>query len=333
MRLIDSVEVNYFRSLYKANFDKAGDLNLLFGRNDSGKSNFLRALNLFFNYETDLDRDPDFKIDLSDTRRVEAQRGSIRQFFSVRVNFNVPSNYRKSLGQSIWVKRQWNRDGEVTDTYPRGITKGQKIQLTKFLGTIDFTYVPAIKDAEIFSRLVRRMYDAAAESRALESATVQFIDSIRSATGALSQSLGNTLGTITKLAAPNDMGDLFKSLDFSHGDDDHSLLLQKGDGIKARHIPELLRYINQNESINKSFVWGFEEPENSLDLGAAVAEASRFVDFARRNDTQIFITSHSPAFYLAGGDGQFVRLVFVSKQGAIDGTVTPVQAKIGRAHV
>lgn len=328
MRLIESVEINYFRSLYKAHLNPAGDLTILFGRNDSGKSNFLRALNLFFNYESDLDREPDFDIDLSDTRRLEAQRGSSRQFFSVRIYFNVPANYRKSLGETIWIKRQWNRDGEVTDTYPRGVTKGQKIQITKFLGTIDYTYVPAIKDVETFSRLVRRMYDAAAESKALEAATGQFINSIRSATDELSSSLALTLGAPASLAAPNDMGDLFKSLDFSHGDDNHSLLLQKGDGIKARHIPELLRYINQNESSYKSFIWGFEEPENSLDLGAAVAEANRFVQFASRNDTQIFVTSHSPAFYLASStnNSAVVRRAFVSKQGRVGDKVAPPQA-------
>lgn len=328
MILIEKVEISYFRSLYKAHLENSGDLNILFGRNDSGKSNFLRALNLFFNDETDLERDPDFDIDLSDIRREEAQRGSSRQFFSVRIHFIVPSNYTRSLGEKVWVKKQWNRDGDVTYIYPNGLTKGAKIQLTKFLSSIDYTYIPAIKDASTFSRLVRRMYDAAAESRALVNATDIFIDSIRSATNELSRSLAATLGTVTKLAAPNDMGDLFKSLDFSHGDDNHSLLLQKGDGIKARHIPELLRYINDNERSVKSFIWGFEEPENSLDLGAAVAEATRFVSFAKRQDTQIFITSHSPAFYLAGSEttNPTTRRVFVSKQGTIDGEVFPRQA-------
>ncbi len=53
MRLIKKVEVKYLRSLYELNIDKAGDLNVIFGRNDSGKSNFLRALNLFFNERTE----------------------------------------------------------------------------------------------------------------------------------------------------------------------------------------------------------------------------------------------------------------------------------------
>ena len=328
MRLIEKVEIRYLRSLYSADVSDAGDLNILFGRNDSGKSNFLRALNLFFNGETDLEREPDFGIDLSDTRRTQAKKGASRQFFSIRLHFRVPANYRRSLGNKMWVKKQWNRDGGVTDTYPRHLTKGSRIQLTKFLGSIDFTYIPAIKDNEIFSGLVQRMYDAAAESQNLKSSTVSFINSIRSATRDLSESLEQTLGTTTRLAAPNDMGELFRSLDFTSGDDDHSLLLQKGDGIKVRHIPELLRYINEKESLVRNFIWGFEEPENSLDLGAAVSEALRFAGFAQRSDTQIFITSHSPAFYLAGADDTkiAVRRFFVNKQQEIDGKIAPLNA-------
>lgn len=316
MRLIDRVEVAYFRSLHSADISDVGDLNILFGRNDSGKSNVLRALNVFFNGETDVDVEPDFRIDLSDIRRAQAQRGASKQFFSVRVHFRVPSNYRRSLGRTVWVKRQWNRDGEVTETYTKGLTTGSRIQLSKFLSSIDFTYIRAIKDAETFSGIVQRMYDAAAGSRSLESSTNTFIDSIRLATDDLSQSLELMFGTPTKLAAPNDMGQLFRSLDFTHGDDEHSLLLQKGDGVKARHIPELLRYINDNEKSVKFFLWGFEEPENSLDLGAAAAEAQRFAVFAQRSDTQVFVTSHSPAFYLSGEGvpSLAARRYFVSKQ-------------------
>ena len=206
MRLIESVEIAYFRSLHSAEVTNIGDLNILFGRNDSGKSNFLRALNLFFNGDTDIDVEPDFKIDLSDIRRAQAQRGASKQFFSVRVYFRVPTNYRKSLGKTVWVKRQWNRDGNVTETSTKGLTKGSRIQLSKFLSSIDFTYIRAIKDTEIFSGLVQRMYDAAASSRSLESSTVSFIESIRAATDDLSQSLASMFGTPTKLAAPNDMG-------------------------------------------------------------------------------------------------------------------------------
>ena len=117
------------------------------------------------------------------------------------------------------------------------------------------------------------------------------------------------------LSAPANMAVLFRNLDFSHGEDAHSLFKQKGDGVKARHLPELLRFINENEASKKYFLWGFEEPENSLDLSAASLEAARFASFASRGDTQIFISSHSPAFYLAPSEsGCSTRRYFVEKQ-------------------
>jgi hypothetical protein len=81
-------------------------MNLIFGRNDSGKSNVIRALNLFFNGEIEPGRELDFGIDFSDIRREEARSVKGRQFISIRVDFGVPSNYRKSLGSSVSVKRQ-----------------------------------------------------------------------------------------------------------------------------------------------------------------------------------------------------------------------------------
>lgn len=328
MQLIQKIEISYLRSLYSATISNIGHLNVLFGKNDSGKSNVLRALNLFFNDESDPDRDPNFDIDFSDARRIQAQKGASKQFFSVRLHFRVPANYRKSLGETIWVKRQWNRYGEMNEVTPHSLTKGGRIQLTKFLSTIDFTYIPAIKDTESFRRLIQRMYEATAEGQGLQASTSQFIDSIRSETVDLSQALSTTLGSPTQLAAPAEMGDLFKSLDFSHGEDEHSLLLQKGDGIKARHIPELLRYINDKEKSVRFFIWGFEEPENSLDLRAATLEAQRFAAVARRQDTQVFITSHSPAFYLSGESSNRypLRRYFVCKQEMADGGVEPKNA-------
>lgn len=332
MQLIRRIEISYLRSLYTATLENPGDMNVVFGRNDSGKSNLLRALNLFFNEETEIDRgEIDFDLDFSDIRREAAKAAKGRQFIAIRVDFNVPQNYRPSLGKTVSIKRQWNIYGDMTETPPRGLSKGSKIQLTRFLNQIDFTYIPAIKDLKVFGDLIERMYAATAESSDFETATNTFINAIRTQTKDLSDGLGKLFGSTTRLAAPTDMGQLFRSLDFAHGEDGHSLLRQKGDGVKARHLPELLRYINENESGKKFFIWGFEEPENSLDLGAADLEAERFAAIAARPDTQVFITSHSPAFYLvdAGKTQAEIRRIFVTKQTASDETgetVTPKNA-------
>ncbi|CUW41594.1 protein of unknown function [Magnetospirillum sp. XM-1] len=105
MQLIKKIEISYLRSLHKAVIDSPGDLNLLFGRNDSGKSNVLRGLSLFFNGVTEPGRDLDFALDFSDIRRKEVKAVKGKQFISVRVDFNVPSNYRRSLGDTVSLKR------------------------------------------------------------------------------------------------------------------------------------------------------------------------------------------------------------------------------------
>jgi AAA ATPase domain len=329
VRLIKKIEVNYFRSLYSATIDNLGNLNVIFGRNDSGKSNFLRALNLFFNEKPEPSRDFDFDLDMSDIRKQEARDVKGRQFIWIKITFNVPENYQSTLGNEITIKRQWNRDEEWNETvFPSLKTSSQQARLTRFINDIDFTYIPAIKDLNVYADLIERMYGAAAETAAIKIATDNFVDAIEGQTTALSTQLTTLFGSPARLAPPTEMSRLFRNLDFAHGREGHSMLRQKGDGIKARHIPELLRYINEKENRKKIFIWGFEEPENSLDLGAAEQEALRFLEFSRRADTQIFITSHSPAFYLIDGKSkEDAAKFFITKQEKqTDGDVLPANA-------
>lgn len=323
MRLIKKIEIRYLRSLYTANITDVGDLNILFGRNDSGKSNVLRALNLFFNNATDANSENDFKLDMSDIRRHEARSAKGRQFFWIKVTFSLPSNYRNALGPEISVKKQWNREGDITQTVsPILETKGKQSRLTRFLNDIDFTYIPAIKGLDVYADLIERMYGAAAETTELSDATDAFVKAIGGQASELTIQLTEMFKTPTRISPPTEMSKLFRNLDFTHGEERHSLFRQKGDGVKARHLPELLRFINENETRKKLYLWGFEEPENSLDFGAADIEAQRFSKFAARNDTQIFLSSHSPAFYLAKPvDDSAVCRYFITKQNKAEGEV------------
>ena len=68
MQLIEKIEIKSFRSFgnqrkNKTQITNIKDLNILSGANDSGKSNILRALNLFFNQKTNLNKFIDFNKD------------------------------------------------------------------------------------------------------------------------------------------------------------------------------------------------------------------------------------------------------------------------------
>lgn len=53
MKFIKQIDIRKFRSINGLTKIKTNDLNIFVGQNDQGKSNVLRALNLFFNNETD----------------------------------------------------------------------------------------------------------------------------------------------------------------------------------------------------------------------------------------------------------------------------------------
>ena len=90
MRLISEVEIEGFRSIRHCKLEDLGDFTVFAGLNNSGKSNFLRALNVFFNGQTDqevwLDVDGDyFRPDLRKKKRKQ---------ISVSVKFSLPAQFK-----------------------------------------------------------------------------------------------------------------------------------------------------------------------------------------------------------------------------------------------
>jgi len=46
-----------------------------------------------------------------------------------------------------------------------------------------------------------------------------------------------------------------------------------------------------------TFIWGYEEPENNLELSSCMELADQFREFIDNGISQIFLTTHSPVFY------------------------------------
>tara|TARA_R100000365_G_C2741774_1_gene70411 strand:- start:304 stop:2076 length:1773 start_codon:yes stop_codon:yes gene_type:complete len=318
MNLIKEVEVAYFRSFYKVSLNNCSDLNVVFGKNDVGKSNIVRALSLFFNQETDPGVPFSFDIDFSDQRRSESDSSEdVRKFIYVKVTFNTPSNYKKSLGESFYVKRQWtvSRGEDFVEEVSSNIRSNQRHIVTRFLNLISFTYIPAIKDIRIFEFLLGRIYESISKSSEFSESISDFAGRIQDMTGEMFSGLPSDLAFETKISAPRHMDELFQSLDFetkaTNVGSVKSLTLQRGDGVKVRHIPELLRFIAE-KGRHHYHIWGFEEPENSLDFVSSEAEAYRMSKISCSDNIQMFLTTHSPSFYNLNGD--HVRKFYVTRE-------------------
>lgn len=304
MKLIKSIAISGFRSIDECKLKDLEDLSIVFGRNDAGKSNVLRALNLFFNGETNEGQRFDIERDL------HVSRTGRNRMVQIWVEVNTPDRY-PSLKSTFWVRKTWSSSGSPTVLYPRWVRDKQLRSARQLLNSIDYHYIPAIKSNAIFEKLLGDVYSILSEDETFRASLERFAKEVQARTTALSDSLAKNVGLTSLLAPPTDLQALFRSLDFLTGKEhEFSLLLQRGDGIKVRHIPEIMSFICSHRS-SRFHVWGFEEPENSLEYANAICEAEAFRRYAAEPHTQVVITSHSPAFYNLG-DGN-VRRFHVSK--------------------
>lgn len=281
------------------------DLNVIVGLNDVGKSNLLKALNLFFNGETDFNTKFRFEDDFCKFATV---RKHAAPEIEISITFKIPDRYKKQ-GKIIW-KKKWRRGSsevfksEITDETGREYSANRgKTQV--WLQRLRYYYIPAIKDDRFFSYLIGEMHDALNEvdSQTFGEASHKFIDGIERQVESLVNEIGSKLNYNSSISIPSDFKQLFSTLTFVINDNKKDIsLLKHGDGIKAQYIPIVLKFIAQTlqrrhgKEVNSDIIWGFEEPENNLEMSKAFDLAKVFFEYSK--GIQIFINTHSPAFYL-----------------------------------
>lgn len=344
---IKSIHIENFRSIRSIDADLS-QLAIFVGRNDCGKSNILRALNLFFNGETNPGVEFTFSEDYNFFAPIRVRKA---KEVVVRIEIALPETYHATNGHVIiWTKR-WREDGlwsEDYDYHGQRITKGkrgqeirenvkipEKSNVHALLRKIEFEYVPAIKDAEYFDDLRGRIYGIISEvaARTFHESSAAFEQSIGDHLNELTASISTSLGIDTRLALPRDLYHIFEKLDFLSGEKSISLN-NRGDGIKARHIPLILQFMAEKKAALQrrggqpiSSIWAYEEPENNLEFGSAVQLADELYALARSGTAQILLTTHSPAFYDLGQREDEIALNFVTRTSDAEGTLTRSDAR------
>ncbi len=308
MKFIDKIDIHYFRSLKKVSLKSINHLNIISGKNDSGKSNFLRALELFFsgNKCTFLD-------DYNKERLQEVRETTIKgkQIITISISFSRP-NDSTTLPPKFRVTRVWDRTGSLisqTDNLESSLKRYKmnpnidtaRRRLTGFLNKFKFINVPALRDETFFSELLSILQNAlfeaegrkrkASSSQPLIDLTNNFNIEIERLTKNTNKDFKNASGIDTNINLPSNLPDLFKTLkvDTKHGGFEIPIT-GRGHGIKMHYIPTILNHIS---SIGTSYyVWGFDEPENSCEYSLANQMAKDFQNKFAKN-AQIFLVSHS----------------------------------------
>lgn len=301
---IKKILIKNFRSVTNQIIESNG-INIIVGNNDTGKSNFLKALNLFFNGFTDTNSKFDFESDFC----LFALRGKGKaKEIVIELILVPPTSYNN--GKAIKWRKIWRSKGLWKEVVRYADNKPlmPKTRVRDWLNSIVFRYVPAVKDVAYFSELLRYLHDTLSLTieDEVKAAGKGFISNIKKHTQKLDNDILMRLGIKSSIQLPPNLRDLFSTLDFQTTNYDKEISLRhRGDGIKARYIPIILKFLADHEKLYHpqgaalvNTIWGYEEPENNLELLKQFELISEFIDYSKK--AQIFLTTHSPVFYSIG---------------------------------
>jgi len=334
---ISRIRVRNFRSLVDVDIE-LNHYTALVGLNDSGKSNLLRALNLFFNGQTDSGYALSFGQDFCQVAKKKAKKA---EEIEIELELSPPKNYADS-GPVVWRKvyradstQPYDEELRRKDGQP--FSKGSRVEY--WVRRITYEYVPAIRGRHFFSSLKRRLYTTLAEtvSAKLNSASRAFLADLRREVKDIESESFRLLQLKTEFSLPSDLGSLFEVLDFEAADDHASTALQyRGDGIQGRHVPVILKFLADQRKINSAkgkpvpeTIWGFEEPENNLELAKQVDVAGEFGNYSA--SIQILVSTHSPAFYSQAKHGGQTKIV--GRENGATRIVNEISAETIDKHV
>jgi len=260
-------------------------MNVFLGCNDSGKSNLLKALNLFFNNKTDRDTNFDFKSDFCHFAKIPNKTAPE---IKIELTLAPPSSFKDSRN-IVW-RKKW-REGFSSEFEDKmfvppspntHINNSSKIWAKK----IRFRYVPAMKGDNYFPHLLGELHNTMAISidADLKDASAKFVKTITEHTSSMMSSLDDQLHLGSRIQLPENLSSLFEVLDFGTNHNGSTVSVNKrGDGVKIRHVPSILAFLHDEEnrvrtrgSVKVNTIWGYEEPENNLELSAAFLKVMNY---------------------------------------------------------
>lgn len=324
MNIIDRIEISYFRSVYKVDIGNVNHLNIISGSNDVGKSNILKALNLYFDGFTDWGKEILFEEDINKRRLDEVRSESIKgkQIIWIAITFDVPNSYEGSLPDSVRVKKKWDRyNNETTETnletkekhddLPSTIQVARRF-LSHFMNRIEFEYIPAVREESFKIHIIKKLQDYIlgdqSGSEEISQAVIKLEEKIDPKIEKLRKDFERITGIDATVSPPASITSMFKSFNVSTGTEmGHEIPLgNRGDGIQSQYLISVLRHIYSGKNIYP--IWAFEEPENSLEYSRVKRLADDLTEDCKT--AQIFATTHSPALVNIQSDSANVFRVY-----------------------
>jgi len=337
MKLIRSVEIQKFRSIEKAAIPDVSDVAAFVGPNNSGKSNILRALNLFFNEETQpgayLDFDVDYRL---------APPSNKKKAIQVTVEFDLPEIFRfrkgleaaeQLLGRRFRIRKTWTLLYPFEPTLEiapdsgnfRRVVGDEAGSVRQFLNLVSFRYIPnRAVPAEVISGQSLGVLKPLATrilKRSGKSLTALFEDMTEVAKAVVAPIAADLKRACVgvsdlELSTPAQIFEMIGETGFraTVGAGGKVQARALGAGVQSLLMFHVLQLIDQSQfqgfGWKQAAVWAVEEPESSLHRElqlrlAALLRSYALPDYSR---FQIFMTTHNEVFVYGATAGYAVEL-------------------------
>jgi len=334
MKLITRIEVEGFRSLVTTTTEPLENFTCLIGANNSGKSNILRALSLFFTGQPEPGRALNFNQDYH-----SAPKSKKKKRIRVSVSFNLPhyfvfrkglENVAKTLGKEFTIRKTWilyQPEPQVELAGPDDKFQAvDPVIVKQFVDLINFRYIqnrtvpaqvlrdesPSFQaylnrrlrlsqkgvDAEPLLNIIRETASDVV-SQANDS-LVKSTDSMRNLEMTTSLGIASLAGVAGFRAEIQTGGRITDDA--------------WGSGTQAYMMFQLLKLIDTDFGTQfgwrEAAIWAVEEPESSLhkNLEQQLAIVLREWSDAEDLRMQIFATTHSEIFVTAASEAFLVKL-------------------------
>ncbi len=308
---IEKISIKNYRSISDLKIDfKDNTPIVICGANNVGKTNFLRALDLFFSVNKNkFDAEADIPYHIAEGSRGQGYRSIIHIIFKetrTKEKYKITQTYtkKKDVGNVLTLKGKKNEKDM------------SKEEIKKFLNNFHFIFVESsnVDLPKIISNIVnedilplgldRRRWSQKESLKKLR----EFIDSSKIAVSKIEEDITRILqsfiGEIEGIDSKNwNLRILFPEfeflreaisdmIDFTLYDTNNRPLDSKGSGIQRIILLSLVKYISQKTK--KVVIWGIDEPEAFLQPGLQKKVFDELKDLVK--DNYIIITTHSHFF-------------------------------------
>jgi predicted ATP-dependent endonuclease of OLD family len=339
--MLTKAEIWNFRSIRHLEV-KLGKCSILVGKNNSGKSNIIRAIDLVIGDRPKPTRDDFFNKDNSGENKIRVlltfhfSDDEIAQLVSmidkprkiddewisvVDYHIALQTTNEVQLGIEIAPDFSYNKPvwlGGLPYTYPTNEFRDAIVNAFHIPSSREHSKMLKTYEYNFFGKLLNKLYDLAkqdakdalnARLREAHAACKDMFQDSQTELNRISKQIIDHDG-ITLSFLPSNPKDIYKKIEILINDGIETDLDFKGSGIQSVLIISLFKLFSQLKAGNALLL--LEEPELFLHPQANRHMASVLRSFCDSNNLQLIMTTHSP-YYIV--DRDFNEIIIVKKSG------------------